>query len=149
MGAANGRDSIPRFRTYEYRIWYCNIRISATNTKNMSRKLGKINGKYVTIAIDLLFLERVVNRVTQMWLWLCCKHTKLHEFISIIQGCWAIDPHKRPSFAKILQDLEAIAVSGFGEQPNESFHAMQDGWRKEITEVLQELRVKEKVNFYQ
>lgn len=62
------------------------------------------------------------------------------------KGCWAKDPHKRPSFGRILEELEAIAVSGFGETPNESFHTMQDGWKKEIAEVLHELRIKEKVN---
>lgn len=36
-------------------------------------------------------------------------------------------------------------MSGFGETPNESFHTMQDGWKKEIAEVLHELRIKEKV----
>lgn len=61
-------------------------------------------------------------------------------------GCWEQDPHKRPSFKEILQELEQIAKSGFGETPNESFHLMQDGWKKEINEVLRELRNKEKVN---
>lgn len=45
----------------------------------------------------------------------------------------------------ILEELDVIARSGFGETPNESFHTMQDGWRKEINEVLFELRKKEKV----
>lgn len=60
-------------------------------------------------------------------------------------GCWEQDPHKRPSFKEILQELDVIAQSGFGETPNESFHTMQDGWKKEINEVLRELRNKEKV----
>lgn len=62
-----------------------------------------------------------------------------------MSGCWEQDPHKRPSFKEILQELDVIACSGFGETPNESFHTMQDGWRKEINEVLFELRKKEKV----
>lgn len=60
-------------------------------------------------------------------------------------GCWDKDPHKRPSFKDILRELDNIARSGFGETPNESFHTMQDGWKKEIAEVLHELRIKEKV----
>lgn len=55
------------------------------------------------------------------------------------------DPHKRPTFKEILRELNTIAMSGFGETPNESFHTMQDGWKKEIAEVLHELRIKEKV----
>lgn len=61
------------------------------------------------------------------------------------KGCWDKDPHKRPSFKDILRELDIIARSGFGETPNESFHTMQDVWKKEIAEVLQELRIKEKV----
>lgn len=41
--------------------------------------------------------------------------------------------------------LEDIARSGFTSTPQESFHTMQDGWKKEIAEVLHELRLKEKV----
>lgn len=63
----------------------------------------------------------------------------------MITGCWAKDPHKRPSFKEILIELDAIAKSGFTQTPNESFHTMQDGWKKEIAEVLHELRLKEKV----
>lgn len=72
--------------------------------------------------------------------------TKMSFVIDSMLGCWEQDPHKRPSFKEILQELDVIACSGFGETPNESFHTMQDGWRKEINEVLFELRKKEKVN---
>lgn len=51
----------------------------------------------------------------------------------------------RPSFKDILKELDAIARSGFTQTPNESFQTMQDGWKKEIAEVLNELRLKEKV----
>lgn len=63
-----------------------------------------------------------------------------------IIACWDNDPHQRPSFKEILRDLEAIAKSGFIQTPHESFHTMQDCWKKEIAEVLHELRLKEKVN---
>lgn len=52
----------------------------------------------------------------------------------------------RPSFKQILDELKPIELSGFTQTPNESFHTMQDGWKKEIAEVLHELRLKEKVN---
>lgn len=74
------------------------------------------------------------------------KYIDWSEFLPLIHlGCWEQDPHQRPSFKEILQELDVIACSGFGETPNESFHTMQDGWRKEINEVLFELRKKEKV----
>ena len=64
----------------------------------------------------------------------------------LISACWEIDSHKRPQFKSILRDLEEIAVSGFMQTPHESFHNMQDCWKKEIAEVLHELRLKEKVS---
>ena len=63
-------------------------------------------------------------------------------------ACWETDPHLRPSFKDILQELDLISRSSFALTPNESFHTMQDGWKKEIAEVLQELRMKEKVNYW-
>lgn len=62
----------------------------------------------------------------------------------LMKSCWECDPHRRPSFKRILQELDAISQSGFTQTPHESFHTMQDGWKKEIAEVLQELRIKEK-----
>jgi hypothetical protein len=49
-------------------------------------------------------------------------------------------------FKVILNELKKIAKDGF--IPHESFHTMQDGWKKEIAEVLHELRLKEKVSFH-
>lgn len=59
--------------------------------------------------------------------------------------CWESDPHGRPSFEQILEDLDHIVHSSFTQTPHESFHTMQDDWRQEIEEVLLELRRKEKV----
>lgn len=66
---------------------------------------------------------------------------------SLLSACWEIDSHKRPQFKTIMKELEDIAVSGFMQTPHESFHNMQDCWKKEIAEVLHELRLKEKVSF--
>ncbi|KAI8120674.1 Mitogen-activated protein kinase kinase kinase [Lucilia cuprina] len=63
---------------------------------------------------------------------------------NFMKSCWASDPHNRPGFKDILSNLEDIARSGFTSTPQESFHTMQDGWKKEIAEVLHELRLKEK-----
>lgn len=60
--------------------------------------------------------------------------------------CWVSDPHRRPTFEQILEDLDNINHSSFTQTPHESFHNMQANWRQEIEEVLLELRRKEKVS---
>lgn len=66
--------------------------------------------------------------------------------INFFSECWELDPHKRPSFKDVLSNLEDIQRSAFSQTPNESFHKLQDGWKKEINEVLQDLCKKEKVS---
>lgn len=63
-------------------------------------------------------------------------------------GCWELDPHKRPKFQDILKELEKVESSGFLLTPHDSFHTLQDGWKKEIAEVLEELKLKESVSFF-
>ncbi|XP_030745564.1 mitogen-activated protein kinase kinase kinase 11-like isoform X3 [Sitophilus oryzae] len=62
----------------------------------------------------------------------------------LMERCWASDPHDRPPFERILQDLDDIYNSPFTQTPHESFHNLQEDWREEIEEVLLELRRKEK-----
>ncbi|KAL1510042.1 hypothetical protein ABEB36_004698 [Hypothenemus hampei] len=62
----------------------------------------------------------------------------------LMQKCWDSNPHYRPSFEQILEDLDKIVHSSFTQTPHESFHIMQEDWRLEIEEVLLELRRKEK-----
>ncbi|XP_055378676.1 mitogen-activated protein kinase kinase kinase-like [Condylostylus longicornis] len=62
----------------------------------------------------------------------------------LMKSCWAIEARERPTFKNVLHELEIVARSNFTQTPHESFHHMQDGWKKEIAEVLQELRTKEK-----
>lgn len=62
-----------------------------------------------------------------------------------MKRCWECDPHDRPSFKEILNVLDEISRSAFSQTPHDSFHMLQDSWKKEIAEVLQELRKKEKV----
>lgn len=59
--------------------------------------------------------------------------------------CWAQDPHRRPDFASILQQLEALESQVLREMPRDSFHSMQEGWKREIQDLFDELRAKEKV----
>lgn len=73
----------------------------------------------------------------------------IHMLCNSINGvsdCWQSDSHLRPGFEEILQSLDAIVHSAFTQTPHESFHTMQDGWRIEIEEVLNGLRMKEKVS---
>lgn len=63
----------------------------------------------------------------------------------VISDCWEQDPHIRPMFATILEQLTAIEEAVMATMPQESFHSMQEDWRVEIQEMFDELRTKEKV----
>nr|XP_056708494.1 mitogen-activated protein kinase kinase kinase 21 [Euleptes europaea] len=65
-------------------------------------------------------------------------------FAKLMKDCWAQDPHIRPSFALILEQLTAIEGAVTTEMPQESFHSMQDDWKLEIQQIFNELRTKEK-----
>ncbi|XP_057716351.1 mitogen-activated protein kinase kinase kinase 9 [Corythoichthys intestinalis] len=65
-------------------------------------------------------------------------------FARIMEGCWSSDPHSRPHFAEIQDQLTAIEESGFFEMPAESFCSLQDDWKLEIQEMFDQLRTKEK-----
>lgn len=62
--------------------------------------------------------------------------------------CWEQDPHIRPMFATILEQLTAIEEAVMATMPQDSFHSMQEDWRVEIQEMFDELRTKEKVSLY-
>ncbi|NXF60027.1 M3K21 kinase, partial [Ciccaba nigrolineata] len=65
-------------------------------------------------------------------------------FAKLMKECWEQDPHIRPSFALILEQLTAIEGAVMTEMPHESFHSMQDDWKLEIQQIFNELRTKEK-----
>uniref|UniRef100_A0A2K5CDL0 mitogen-activated protein kinase kinase kinase n=1 Tax=Aotus nancymaae TaxID=37293 RepID=A0A2K5CDL0_AOTNA len=65
-------------------------------------------------------------------------------FAQLMADCWAQDPHRRPDFASILQQLEALEAQVLREMPRDSFHSMQEGWKREIQGLFEELRAKEK-----
>ncbi|KAM8834220.1 LOW QUALITY PROTEIN: mitogen-activated protein kinase kinase kinase 9 [Synchiropus picturatus] len=65
-------------------------------------------------------------------------------FARLMEDCWSQDPHSRPNFAAILDQLTAIEESGFFEMPAKSFHSLQDDWKLEIQEMFDQLRTKEK-----
>ncbi|XP_072121925.1 mitogen-activated protein kinase kinase kinase 21-like isoform X1 [Mobula birostris] len=65
-------------------------------------------------------------------------------FTKLMEECWDQDPHVRPSFATILEQLTAIESTVITDMPQESFHSMQDDWKMEIQQMFNELRTKEK-----
>ncbi|GAB1293815.1 Mitogen-activated protein kinase kinase kinase 21 [Apodemus speciosus] len=67
-------------------------------------------------------------------------------FAKLMKECWEQDPHIRPSFALILQQLTAIEEAVLTDMPQESFHSMQEDWKLEIQQMFSELRTKEKGN---
>ncbi|KAI5937477.1 mitogen-activated protein kinase kinase kinase 21 isoform X2 [Manis javanica] len=65
-------------------------------------------------------------------------------FAKLMKECWQQDPHIRPSFSLILEQLTAIEGAVMTEMPRESFHSMQDDWKLEIQQMFDDLRTKEK-----
>uniref|UniRef100_H3AMN2 mitogen-activated protein kinase kinase kinase n=1 Tax=Latimeria chalumnae TaxID=7897 RepID=H3AMN2_LATCH len=65
-------------------------------------------------------------------------------FAQLMSECWDQDPHRRPSFSTILEQLTALEEQVLEEMPQESFHSMQDDWKLEIQSMFDELRAKEK-----
>lgn len=64
----------------------------------------------------------------------------------VTSECWEQDPHIRPMFATILEQLTAVEEAVMATMPQDSFHSMQEDWRVEIQEMFDELRTKEKVS---
>ncbi|XP_042593257.1 mitogen-activated protein kinase kinase kinase 9 [Cyprinus carpio] len=65
-------------------------------------------------------------------------------FARLMEDCWNVDPHARPPFTSILDQLTAIEESGFFEMLAESFQSLQDDWKLEVQEMFDQLRAKEK-----
>uniref|UniRef100_A0A8C6X861 mitogen-activated protein kinase kinase kinase n=1 Tax=Naja naja TaxID=35670 RepID=A0A8C6X861_NAJNA len=65
-------------------------------------------------------------------------------FVRLMTECWQQDPHARPSFASILDQLTVLERQVLHDLPQESFHSMQDDWKVEIQDMFDELRAKEK-----
>ncbi|KAK2913191.1 hypothetical protein QQF64_031162 [Cirrhinus molitorella] len=65
-------------------------------------------------------------------------------FAQLMSECWDQDPHRRPSFSSILQQLTALEEQVMDEMPQDSFHSLQEDWKLEIQDMFDELRAKEK-----
>ncbi|XP_077178758.1 mitogen-activated protein kinase kinase kinase 9 isoform X5 [Paroedura picta] len=68
----------------------------------------------------------------------------IHRDLKSSNNCWNTDPHSRPSFDDVLNQLTNIEESGFFEMPKDSFHSLQEDWKLEIQEMFDQLRAKEK-----
>nr|XP_033812139.1 mitogen-activated protein kinase kinase kinase 10 isoform X1 [Geotrypetes seraphini]XP_033812140.1 mitogen-activated protein kinase kinase kinase 10 isoform X1 [Geotrypetes seraphini] len=66
------------------------------------------------------------------------------SFGRILEDCWNPDPHSRPSFTSVLEQLLAIERSSMFQMPLESFHSLQEDWKLEIQQMFNDLRTKEK-----
>ena len=70
--------------------------------------------------------------------------------IIVTSGCWKAEPHDRPMFRDVLSLLEEISKSEFVTMTtHESFREIQEDWHREIEEMFDELRMKEKVTINQ
>lgn len=65
-------------------------------------------------------------------------------FAQLMSECWDQDPHRRPSFSCILDQLTALEEQVMYEMPQDSFHSLQEDWKLEIQDMFDELRAKEK-----
>lgn len=65
-------------------------------------------------------------------------------FAQLMSECWDQDPHRRPNFSSILQQLNALEQQVMDEMPQDSFHSLQEDWKLEIQDMFDELRAKEK-----
>ena len=72
------------------------------------------------------------------------KHFKF-IFDFSFSACWSPDTHERPSFKHILKTLDDIARSKFQEMPGDNFYSLQDDWKVEIEQMLEEIRFREQV----
>ena len=70
-------------------------------------------------------------------------HQFEHFFISLL-ACWHSDAEQRPTFIEILNRLEVIFRSQFGETSTVSFNQLQDSWKREIEEIVEQLKCNEK-----
>ncbi|XP_029426926.1 LOW QUALITY PROTEIN: mitogen-activated protein kinase kinase kinase 10 [Rhinatrema bivittatum] len=66
------------------------------------------------------------------------------SFARILEDCWNPEPHSRPSFTTVLEQLLAIEHSSMFRMPLESFHSLQEDWKLEIQQMFSDLRTKEK-----
>ncbi|XP_066535010.1 mitogen-activated protein kinase kinase kinase 9 [Hoplias malabaricus] len=144
------------------REWHCTTKMSAAGTyawmapeviRSSTFSKGSDVWSYGVLLWELLTGEvpfrgidglAVAYGVAMNKLALPIPSTCPEPFTRLMEDCWSADPHSRPSFSSILDQLTCIEESGFFEMPDESFHSLQDDWKLEIQEMFDQLRAKEK-----
>ena len=125
LGAPNWRNALQRDQWYGDSIWSSNEQAKPSYSNNLSGGLETTHGRY------------------QISLTKTSSDIQLHT----IPDCWRFDSHDRPSFQTIKSRLDdVLSHSNLANIPDESFHLMQDDWRLEISDRMQEIRVKENVS---
>jgi sterile alpha motif and leucine zipper-containing kinase AZK len=66
------------------------------------------------------------------------------SFANLMQRCWEAEPHKRPTFKQILEDLESMLNNDALKVETKNFLEKKEIWREEIESKLKELKTKEK-----
>ena len=67
------------------------------------------------------------------------------QWQDLMKSCWIYDSDIRPSFKDILKTLDDIARTDFHQMPNDNFYSLQDNWKAEIDDRLDDIRLKEDV----
>ena len=67
------------------------------------------------------------------------------QWRDLMKSCWSYQSDTRPSFRDILKTLDDIARTDFHQMPNDNFYSLQEDWKAEIDDRLQDIRLKEDV----
>ena len=68
------------------------------------------------------------------------------QWQELMKSCWIYDHEMRPSFKDILKNLDDIARTDFHQMPNDNFYSLQDNWKAEIDDRLNDIRLREDVS---
>ena len=69
------------------------------------------------------------------------------QWQELMKSCWIYDHEMRPSFKDILKNLDDIARTDFHQMPNDNFYSLQDNWKAEIDDRLNDIRLREDVSY--
>ncbi|CAF4296056.1 unnamed protein product, partial [Adineta steineri] len=73
------------------------------------------------------------------------------EFSQLMKDCWQINPEDRPTFSELYDQINTIIEEKYAsnqlynmETNEESYSSLQQDWRKEIQDIFEEFKEKEK-----
>ena len=68
------------------------------------------------------------------------------QWRSLMEACGRYEADGRPTFVEVLKTLDEIARSKFHQMTNDSdFYSLQDDWKREIDDMLNNIRAREHV----